>query len=62
MTCTVPRCGQASLFELVGKVGGNYEARCLAHAEAAAEHSLDLAVARLEAIQAVEIPGQMRLG
>ena len=62
MTCTVPRCGQASLFELVGKVGGNYEARCLAHAEAAAEHGVDLAVARLEAIQAVEIPGQMRLG
>lgn len=62
MTCTVPRCGQASLFEMVGKVGGGYEARCLAHAEEAARHGVDLAVARLEAIQAVEIPGQMRLG
>lgn len=62
MTCTVPRCGQASLFDVVGKVGGNYEARCLAHAEEAAQHGVDLAVARLEAIRAVEIPGQMRLG
>lgn len=61
MTCTVPRCGQASLFEVTGMVEGRFESRCQAHAEADAEVKLADALARLEAVRSVEVPGQLRI-
>lgn len=59
--CSVPKCGTASLFEMVGMVDGRFESRCRGHAEADAERKLADALERLDAIRSIEVPGQMRL-
>jgi hypothetical protein len=51
--CTAPRCPGRALFSIHGMIGGRYEAMCIDHALAHAQAALEVAQARVLALEEI---------